>query len=79
MTISADARRRRRSSIATDDDVTMFYTSGTTGHPKGAVGTHRNAISNLMNLFFAGARGAMRFGGGDVGRRRARACRTPAC
>ena len=40
--------------IATDDDVTMFYTSGTTGQPKGAVGTHRNAISNLMNLFFAG-------------------------
>src|SRR5580698_1946946 len=33
--------------IATDDDVTMFYTSGTTGHPKGAVGTHRNAITNL--------------------------------
>jgi steroid-24-oyl-CoA synthetase len=51
--------------IATDDDVTMFYTSGTTGHPKGAVGTHRNAITNLMNLFFAGARGAMRWGGGN--------------
>ena len=52
--------------LATDDDATMFYTSGTTGHPKGAVGTHRNAISNLMNLFFAGARGAKRFGAGDV-------------
>jgi long-chain acyl-CoA synthetase len=51
--------------IATDDDVTMFYTSGTTGHPKGAVGTHRNAITNLMNLFFAGARGVMRWGGGN--------------
>ena len=51
--------------IATDDDATMFYTSGTTGHPKGAVGTHRNAISNLMNLFFAGARGAMRWGDGN--------------
>ena len=34
---------------------TMFYTSGTTGHPKGAVGTHRNAITNLMNLFFVGS------------------------
>ncbi len=35
-----------------DDDVTIFYTSGTTGKPKGAVGTHRNACANLMNLFF---------------------------
>ncbi len=51
--------------IATDDDATMFYTSGTTGHPKGAVGTHRNAITNLMNLFFVGARSSMRFGDGD--------------
>ena len=40
----------------------MFYTSGTTGQPKGAVGTHRNANSNLMNLFFAGARNELRFG-----------------
>ncbi|HUZ41414.1 MAG TPA: class I adenylate-forming enzyme family protein [Acidimicrobiales bacterium] len=52
--------------ISTDDDATMFYTSGTTGHPKGAVGTHRNAITNLMNLFFVGARAVMRFGGGNV-------------
>ncbi len=52
--------------IATDDDATMFYTSGTTGHPKGAVGTHRNAITNLMNLFFVGARATMRWGGGNL-------------
>ena len=52
--------------IATDDDVTMFYTSGTTGHPKGAVGTHRNAITNLMNLFFVGSRATMRFASGNV-------------
>ena len=52
--------------IATDDDVTMFYTSGTTGQPKGAVGTHRNAVTNLMNLFFVAARAALRFGSGTV-------------
>ena len=51
--------------VSTDDDATMFYTSGTTGHPKGAVGTHRNAITNLMNLFFVGARATLRFGGGN--------------
>jgi long-chain acyl-CoA synthetase len=53
--------------IDTDDDVTMFYTSGTTGQPKGAVGTHRNANANLMNLFFAGARNSLRFGGAAAG------------
>ena len=29
--------------IDPDDDATIFYTSGTTGKPKGALGTHRNA------------------------------------
>ncbi len=52
--------------VATDDDATMFYTSGTTGHPKGAVGTHRNAITNLMNLFFVGSRATLRWGGGNL-------------
>jgi long-chain acyl-CoA synthetase len=48
-----------------DDDVTMLYTSGTTGHPKGAVGTHRNIITNFMNLAFGGQRSALRFGDPD--------------
>ena len=39
-------------SIEPDDDVCVFYTSGTTGHPKGAVLTHRGAVSNLLNLAF---------------------------
>ena len=54
--------------IEPDDDATMFYTSGTTGHPKGAVGTHRNAITNLMNLFFVGQRATIRFGIGNLDR-----------
>ena len=49
-----------------EDDATMFYTSGTTGKPKGAVGSHRNAITNLMNLFFIGQSSTLRFGTGNL-------------
>ncbi len=45
-----------------DDDATIFYTSGTTGAPKGALGTHRNFTTNIMSSAYAGARMLLRRG-----------------
>ena len=38
--------------ILADDPATLFYTSGTTGEPKGALGTHRNICNNLISAAF---------------------------
>lgn len=48
--------------ILPDDDATIFYTSGTTGNPKGALGTHRNLCTNIMTSAYSGACTVLRRG-----------------
>ena len=46
-------------SIDPDDDACIFYTSGTTGRPKGAQLTHRGCVANVMSLAFVNTVQAM--------------------
>ncbi|WP_293378596.1 class I adenylate-forming enzyme family protein [Phenylobacterium sp.] len=48
--------------LGPEDDATILYTSGTTGKPKGALGTHRNMTSNVGATGIAAMRGFLRAG-----------------
>jgi long-chain acyl-CoA synthetase len=45
--------------VAEDDAAVIFYTSGTTGRPKGAISTHRSMIANLQNTMYSSVAAAM--------------------
>jgi long-chain acyl-CoA synthetase len=48
--------------IGPEDDATIFYTSGTTGRPKGALATQRGVNSNIMAAVCGSARPFLRRG-----------------
>jgi long-chain acyl-CoA synthetase len=49
--------------IDEDDHAVIFYTSGTTGRPKGAISTHRSMVANLQNTMYNAVAGSMTGGG----------------
>ena len=48
--------------IGPDDEASIFYSSGTTGKPKGALATHRNICTAVGTNGFANARAVLRCG-----------------
>nr|WP_255430296.1 AMP-binding protein [Streptomonospora sp. PA3] len=59
--VDADARLPE-ADLAPDEPCTLFYTSGTTGRPKGAIGSHRNLASNIVSGSYSRFRSLMRLG-----------------
>jgi long-chain acyl-CoA synthetase len=60
--IALPAEALPEADIGLDDPATLLYTSGTSGRPKGALGTHSNLLSNIVSRRFAPAFAALRRG-----------------
>ncbi|KAH7391906.1 4-coumarate-CoA ligase-like protein [Pyrenochaeta sp. MPI-SDFR-AT-0127] len=64
---TAGSARYRRTKAKPDEDLAfLVYSSGTTGHPKGVMLTHRNIVANTM-MIRAGEAGRLKPTGGPNG------------